>query len=194
MWTFLLNAALAATISLTSDVPIGIKLDGDVVTAGAREFMSDTLSPGRHVVEALNLSGNQIDVYEIELFTDSDTVELMFVNRRLQRVLDAGDPNVLMDSGPQAMADEVYAQLLKKLVKGSAKKKFKRLQPYIASYWFNIRQVKVIASSWDKMGDRASAARLLAPKTVDPENAAAMDALFPSLAFRKTVHDAYGIP
>ena len=191
---FWVAAAIAASISISSEVPIGVRVDGEVINAGATEVVIDGLSAGRHVVEALNLSGNMIDAYEVELKREEEVLELLFVNRRLQRVLDAGDPNVLMDSGPQAVDEAIFADLLRKLVKGSAKKKFKRLDPYITKYWFNIRQVKVIAASWEKMGDRAAAARLLAPKTVDPENAAAMDALFPSIALRAEVHAAFGIP
>jgi len=194
MWTIFFAAAWAASVSISSEIPIGIKVDGNVVTAGAKEILVDALEPGKHVIEAMNLSGNMIDVLEINIATPSDAIELSFLNRRLQRVLDAIDPNVLMDAGPKPMPEEDYAKLMNKLVKGSAKKKFKRLQPFVTEHWFTIRQVKSIAASWDKMGDRMAAAKMLAPKTIDPENAAAMDALFPSLAMRKEVHDAYGIP
>ena len=87
-----------------------------------------------------------------------------------------------------------YQRLLKKLVKGSAKRKFKRLTPFVYDHWFTIRQVQDICRSWDKIEERAAVARMMAPKAIDPENAAAMDSLFPSIRYRQEVHDAYGIP
>lgn len=194
MLTLLLNLALGATITVTSELPIGVKIDGNVVSAGATEVRLDDLAPGLHTVEATSLAGNPIDAYEVDLAGGEAVVDLVFVNRQLRRATEGGDPSALIGAGPKAMPEEVFAELQAKLVKGSAKKKFKRLEPYIADHWFNMRQVKTIAAAWESMGDRAYAARMLATKTIDPENAAALDGLFPSLAIRKTVHDAYGIP
>ncbi len=194
MLTLLLNLALGATISLTAEDPIGVKIDGNSMSPGTTEITVRDLAPGLHLVEATSLAGNLIDSYEVQLNGDDDLVELLFVNRRLRRALEGGDPDTLMQSGPKPIDEASFAELQSKLVKGSAKKKFKRLSPFIADHWFTIRQVKTIVAAWEKMGDRAYAARMLASKCIDPENAAAMDGLFPSLAIRATVHDAYGIP
>jgi hypothetical protein len=194
MWTLIATAALAGTISVTSEDPIGVSIDGNVAANGTREVSVDGLDPGLHVVQATNLSGNPIDTYEVNLSGEDDRVDLVFVNRRLQRVLDAGSPDLLIDYGPKPIGEAQYADLLTKLVKGSSKRKFRKLEPYVGKYWFTIRQVQNIAYSWEKIGDRALAARMLATKCVDPENAAAMDALFPSIELRKQVHTAYGIP
>jgi len=193
MWTFIIASALGATISVTSDVPIGLKLDGNLASSGTTEIELTSLPPGRHVVEATSLAGNLIDAYEVQLSGDADVVELVFANRRLQRVVEGGDPDELMGSGPEPIGELPFGELQQKLVKGSAKKKFKRLQPFIDDYWFTIRQIKTIVASWEKMGDRAYAARMLAVKCIDPENAKALDGLFPSLAIRATVHEAYGV-
>jgi len=194
MWTILISSALSATITVTSDVPIGLKLDSNVASSGTTEIELRDLTPGRHVVEATSLAGNMIDAYEVNLASESDVVELVFTNRRLQRVLEGGDPDELMGSGPERIGEIPFKELMGKLVKGSSKKKFKRLRPFINDYWFDIRQIKTISASWEYMGDRAYAARMLAVKCIDPENAAALDGLFPSLALRAEVHQAYGIP
>ena len=195
MWTLItIGTALAGTVSISSEDPIGVVVDGNTVAAGTREISVDDLEVGLHVVSATNLSGNVIDTYEVNLAGADARVDLIFVNRRLQRVLDAGSSDLLTDYGPKPMGEADYQELLKKLVKGSSKRKFRKLEPYISRHWFTIRQVKNIAYSWEKIGDRALAARMLASKTVDPENAAAMDSLFPSIQLRKEVHQSFGIP
>jgi len=193
MWTLLIAGALGATISVTSDVPIGLKIDGNLASSGTTDIELNELATGRHVVEATSLSGNRIDVYEVNLAGPSDIVELVFANRRLQRVVEGGDPDALMGAGPKPIGEMSFNELQGKLVKGSAKKKYKRLQPFIDDHWFTIRQIKTVVASWEKMGDRAYAARMLSVKCIDPENAGALDGLFPSLAIRATVHEAYGI-
>jgi len=196
MWTLIaIASALAGTITLESENPVGLRVDGTVISPGATATRVDGLSGGRHVVEITTLSGNVIDTYEVNLTSDTAVVDLVVVNRRLQRAMEGQDvERFAREFGPEAIDDAAYQALLKKLVKGSAKKKFKRLHPWVSEYWFTIRQVKDICYSWEKIEDRAMAARMLAPKTIDPENAAAMDALFPSIRFRQEVHDAYGIP
>lgn len=197
MWILLaIASALAGTITVESeDAPVGIIVDGNVASPGTKKVSVDGLDAGKHVVEITTLSGNVIDTYEVTVPTADDTVDLVVVNRRLQRAMEAQDvERFAREFGPEPLGDAGYQVLLKKLVKGSSKKKFKRLEPWVSEYWFSIRQVKDICYSWDKIEDRAMAAKMLAPKTVDPENAAAMDALFPSIRFRKEVHEAYGIP
>jgi hypothetical protein len=194
MWTMIISMALGGTITVTSELPIGVKIDGNLASSGTTELEVRDLDPGRHLVEATSLAGNAIDSYEVELSGPDDVVELLFVNRRLRRAVEGGDPETLMGTGPKAIGEADFAKLQAQLVKGSAKKKYKKLGPYIADHWFTVRQIKTIVAAWEKMGDRAYAARMLATKCIDPENAGAMDGLFPSLAIRAEVHEAYGIP
>jgi hypothetical protein len=188
-------SALAGTVTVESENPVGVRVDGNVISPGTSRISVDGLDPGRHVVEITTLSGNPIDSYEVNIASDDAVVELVVINRRLQRAMDNQDAErFAREFGPEPLGDAGYQALLKKLVKGSSKKKFKRLQPWISEYWFTIRQVKDICYSWEKIEERAMAAKMLAPKTIDPENAAAMDSLFPSIRFRQEVHDAFGIP
>jgi len=196
MFTFIaIASALAGTVTIESDNPVGIRVDGNVVSPGTSKISVDGLDLGRHTIEITTLSGNSIDAYEVNVASEEAVIDLVVINRRLQRAMEHQDAvRFAREFGPEPLGDEAYQVLLKKLVKGSAKRKFKRLQPWIAESWFTIRQVKDISYSWEKIEDRAMAARMLAPKTIDPENAAAMDSLFPSIRFRAEVHEAYGIP
>ncbi len=125
MWNLIAIAvALAGTISVESDNPVGLRVDGTVIDPGTTSTNVDGLSAGRHVVEITTLSGNVIDTYEVNLVDDAAVVELVVVNRRLQRALEAQDvERFAREFGPEPVGDAAYQVLLRKLVKGSSKKK-----------------------------------------------------------------------
>lgn len=184
MWFALLAAAQAGTLSFHASSPVGLKLDAEWVTHAGTEATVLDVAAGRHRVEVCDLLGKTI-AFEDILFDDGP-VRLEYVEKELRVVADAEPPPPEPDSRAPIGA-EALSDLERALLKGSAKAKLASLREGAAGQWFHVRHVADLMSAFEGLDDRVEAARILAPRTLDPQNAATLDDLFPDSVRREQV-------
>lgn len=191
MWIgFLAAAATAGTLTLKSVSPVSTRVDGEWIGRVTNEATAE-LPAGKHVIEVCDVLGNVVGTTEVRLEDDVPLV-LVYADHKI-------DPEVVVPptpevAGPAPMADPSFKELERSLVGGSPKRRLERLGEGIAGQWFTMRQVGDLLLAFDVADDRVTAALLLAPRTIDPQNVGAIEGRFPSSAQKQQVRDAFAAP
>ncbi len=184
MWMLFLAPAHAGTLSFHAASPVGLKLDAEWVTHAGTDATVLDVAPGRHRVEVCDLLGKVI-AFEDVLFGDGP-VRLEYDDRVLRMVDPDAEPADPAEARPPISA-ATMADLERDLVKGSAKARLTRLREVAAAGWFQMRHVDSLMSAFEGLDDRVEVARILAPRTLDPQNAGALDDQFPDRPRREQV-------
>ena len=183
MWFALLAAAQAGTLSFHASSPVGLKLDAEWVTHAGTDATVLDVAPGRHRVEVCDLLGKTI-AFEDVLFDDGP-VRLEYLDKELRVVAQEAEP--VEPDARAPIAAQALSDLERDLLKGSAKVKLTKLREGAAGQWFQMRHVADLMSAFEGLDERVEAARILAPRTLDPQNVATLDDLFPDSARREQV-------
>ena len=171
------SAALAGTIRIHSAAPVSYRIDGEFVGRVVTDVTLTDIPAGAHAIEVVDTFGTILASTSIVLRED---VPLAFdyVDHRLFPVERAarapvGDRPVISD----AELTWIESRIAKKR---KDDKRLQRLAEVVSDHWFEMRHVDALLLSFQSLEARVTAARLLAPRTIDPEKTRAIEDHFPA--------------
>ncbi|MCB9685518.1 MAG: DUF4476 domain-containing protein [Alphaproteobacteria bacterium] len=188
LW-LLISASLAGTLRIQANSPVSYRLDGNYVGRMVMDATVPDLPYGHHLLEVVDALGNVLA--QSDVLIEDLPVWFRYEDHRLDKL----DPNRMSLAELGVTTTTISAQemveLERDLARKSDKKRLKILVKAVDRYWFEMRHVDSLISAFDGLIERATAAILLAPKTVDPFKFAAIEDQFPPGEFRDRVRVAY---
>lgn len=166
-----LAAALAAAgnIYIDATTPVLVKLEGELVRKDpATRIVIPDLAESTYKVEITNLFGNTLAFKDVTIGWD-DNVNLEYDDGYLDVVKDAAE---LVYGGKKGLAivpHDTMAKLERKLVKGSTKKKMKRLDDTLEGWGLTMQQTDDLLNAFHKREDRLAALYQIVDKVTEPE-------------------------
>lgn len=177
--------ALATPLTVRSASPVSVRVDGVWIGRVTNEATAD-LPAGKVLVEVCDVFGDVVGSTEIRL--EEAPVVLQYADHRLDPVVEPAAP---AEDARAPMDEAAFTALERSLVGGSPKRRLERLEAGLAGQWVNMRQVGELLLAFDVLEDRVTAALLLAPRTLDPQNVGAIEGRFPSSETRERVRAAF---
>ncbi|MEZ4238274.1 MAG: DUF4476 domain-containing protein [Myxococcota bacterium] len=184
MWTF--AAAWAGTVKLQSPAPLTYRVDGEVTSRLTTEAVLQ-LADGGHRLEALDAFGRVVASTDIILRPGEPLWFACENHRFVQREVSS---RAVGDRPP--ISDVQYQWLEHRIIrKRNEEKKLKRLAEVVNRSWFEMRHVDKLLAAFPSLEGRVQAARMLAPRTIDPEKTRAIESHFPPGDFRDRALGAF---
>jgi hypothetical protein len=180
MWFAWLSVALAGTIRVHSATPVSVKIDGQIVGRLVTEVTVTDVQAGTHSVQVVDALGALLASTDVIVPEHGDPMWFDYYAHRLlpvDRQLAPADAKPIPDAAMQSL--EVH--LAKKRTDA---KKLKYLTKYYAYYWYEMRHVDSLLTAFGSTDIRIQACQMLAPRTLDPQNAHAIEDQFPLGEFR----------
>lgn len=188
LW-MLISASIAGTLRIQASSPVSYRLDGNYVGRMVLEATVTDLAYGHYQLEVVDALGNVLA--QADVLIDDLPVWFRYDEHRLDKL----DPNRMsleeLGVSTPTIGAQAMVELERDLALRSDKKRLKVLAKAVDQYWFEMRHVDSLISAFDGLVERATAAVLLAPKTVDPFKFAAIEDQFPPGEFRDRVRVAY---
>jgi hypothetical protein len=188
MLSALVSLAIAGEIRIHSATPVSYKLDGQWVGRMVTELALTDVPPGAHAIEVVDPLGNVLASTNVVLVEEEPLV-FDYLERRLF------PKDVSVNRGPvgKALSDAQFVWVEHRLArKRKDDKRLKRLGEVVTVYWFEMRHVDTLLQGFQGLEARVTAARLLAPRTVDPQKTKAIEDHFPPGSFRDRALAAFG--
>ena len=174
LWCCLAALASAGTIYLDATTPVLVKLDGELVRKEpATRVIAPDLEEGPYKVEITNLTGKTIAFKEVTVAWRED-VYLEYADGYLDVVT---PPAELMysDKGLPIIPENIYTKMMRKLVKGSVKKKLKVLDGYTEGYGLTMAQVDDLLNAFHLRQDRLAALVMISDRVTEPDKYPALN-------------------
>ena len=169
LWTLLMSLATAGTIYVDSQSPVLCKLDGQLVRKEpATRIIIPELADGDYRVEITNLLGATIAFLDIDI-DGRDEVYLSYHDGYLDEVVPEHEQKAMDHDGLPPLPDTNFRDLMRKLVKGSTKKKLKHLDKRTQGWLMTMRQTDEMLASFHTRADRMSALELIAERISEPD-------------------------
>lgn len=187
-WAFV-SLALAGTIRIHSATPVSYRLDGQYVGRVVTDVTLTDVPAGAHSIEVVDTFGTILASTDVVL-RDDQPLRYDYLERRLFPV------DTSVDRGPvgKVITDGQFTWLEHRLArKRKDDKRLQRLGEVVILYWFEMRHVDSLLLSFQSLEARVTAAKLLAPRTVDPEKTKAIEDHFPPGSFRERALSAFVI-
>lgn len=193
--------AIPGTFQLTGLDPtnVAVWVDGQPVAWSQGSFVARNITPGNHDVRvargAETLSSGPMKFYP-ELVRrcapDGRALECVFVER-VEAIAPAPPPPPAPPAGPIAVNERDFAAIVAG-VKGQtfSSDQLGVLKGASRDRWFTIEQVGTILDLFTHSSDKVEAARLLAPRVVDPQNAWKLDAKLTFSSDKEAVRALFG--
>lgn len=176
------SVALAGTIRIHSATPVSYRLDGQYVGRVVTDVTLTDVPAGAHGIEVVDTFGTILASTAVVLLDD---VPLWFdyVDHRLFPVDRSVTRPPVGDQTP--ITDAQFTWVENRIAKKRKDdKRLKRLAEVVPLYWFQMRHVDSLLLSFQSLEARVTAARMLAPRTIDPEKTKAIEDHFPPGSFR----------
>ena len=172
------SLALAGTIRIHATAPVSYRIDGQYVGRAVTDVTLTDIPAGAHSVEVVDAFGTVLASTAVVVRDDTplwfDYVDhRLFPAEREQTRGPVGDRTPLTD----AELTRVETRIARKR---KDDKRLKRLAEVVPIYWFEMRHVDSLLLSFQSLEARVTAARLLAPRTIDPEKTKAIEDHFPA--------------
>ena len=172
----LVSAALGGTIRIHSATPVSYRLDGQYVGRVVTDVTLTDIPPGAHEIEVVDAFGAILASTAVVL-TDEAPLWFDYTDHRL---FPAERPTARGPAGTP-ISDAEFTWVEHRIAKKRKDdKRLKRLGEVVPLYWFEMRHVDSLLLSFQSLEARVTAARLLAPRTIDPQKFKAIEDHFPS--------------
>ncbi|MCA9494849.1 MAG: DUF4476 domain-containing protein [Myxococcales bacterium] len=188
LW-LLISASLAGTLRIQANSPVSYRLDGNYVGRMVMDATVTDLAYGHYQLEVVDALGNILA--QTDVLIDDMPIWFRYEDHRIDKL----DPNRMsleeLGVTTRTITAQEMVELERDLARKTDKKRLKVLVKAVDRHWFEMRHVDSLISAFDGLVERATAAILLAPKTVDPFKFAAIEDQFPPGEFRDRVRVAY---
>jgi hypothetical protein len=189
MLAVFVSAAFAGTIRIHSTVPVSYRLDGQYVGRVVTDVTLTDVPAGAHSIEVVDTFGTILASTAVVLLED---VPLWFdyVDHRLFPVDRSAAKRPVGEQPPITDAELTWVET-RIARKRKDEKRLKRLGEVVEVYWFQMRHVDSLLLSFQSLEARVMAARMLAPRTIDPQKTKAIEDHFPPGSFRDRALEAF---
>jgi hypothetical protein len=189
IWTLLTTLATAGTIYVDSINPVLCKVDNELVRKDpATRIIVPDLAEGAYHVEITNLFGSTIAFKDVDMSWQGD-VHLKFDGDYLDEVVPENEAEAIDQDGLSPLGDLAFRDMMRKLVKGSAKKKLKVLDACSKGGSMTIRQIDEMLASLHTRQDRRAALVLISDRMSQPNMCAFLDHHFGVKSDREAMHE-----
>lgn len=170
LWTLLMSLATASTIYVDSHNPVLCKLDGALVRKepATRIIIPELSDNAKYRVEITNLLGATIAFLDVDM-NGRDEVYLDYHDGYLDEVRPDHEEMAVDHDGVRVLPYEEFRDLMRKLVKGSVKKKLKVLDARTQGWGITMRQTDEILASFHSRADRMAALERIATRISEPD-------------------------
>lgn len=171
------SLALAGTIRIHATTPVSYRIDGQYVGRAVTDVTLTDIAAGAHAVEVVDAFGTILASTAV-VVRDDTPLAFDYVDHRLFPVERAARGPV-GERTPLTDAELTWVET-RIARKRKDDKRLKRLAEVVPTYWFEMRHVDSLLLSFQSLEARVTAARLLAPRTIDPEKTKAIEDHFPA--------------
>jgi hypothetical protein len=190
-WSLLFSILLAAsdasagTIKLHAATPMTYRLDGEFVGRLVTDVTLTDVPEGAHRIEVVDGLGKVLASTDVILRED-EPLWFEYSGRRLLEVDHVERPtgSALTEAQYKWVEHRIYR-------KRRDDKKLKRLNEVVDRYYFEMRHVDQLLAGFPTLDARVAAAKLLAPRTLDPEKVRAIEDHFPPGPYRDAALGAF---
>ena len=189
----LITIASAGTIYVDAANPVLVKVEGDLVRKEpATRIVVPDLAEGPYKVEITNLFGKTLAFTDVEMTWDGE-IHLAFDGRYLDQVNSAAEEvyGAATPDGTPMLSDVNFTAMMRKLVKGSTKKKLKHLDKFTVDHGLTMNQASDLLASFHTREDRLAARVMILDRITEPDKYAALNHHFAVRSDREKMHELF---
>ena len=186
--TLLLSLANAGTIYVDSNSPVLCKVDSELVRKdpATRIIIPDLVEATYHV-EITNLFGSTVAFLDVDMPWQGD-VYLHYDGHYFDVVEPENEVVAINHDGLPSLANNAFRDMMRKLVKGSTKKKLKTLDKRSLGSSMTMRQTDEMLSSFHSRQDRMAALMLISDRLSEPDKCSFLEHHFGVKSDRERMH------